>query len=276
LVLSALTALLVAASALAQDDKPGRIVSMNVCTDQLLLLLVEPERIAAVSWLATDRETSALADRADGLPVTWGVAEEVIARDPDLVLAGTYTTRATVQLLRRLDYQVVEFAPESSFDDIRANLRLMGEAVGEPERADALVAAFDRDLAALRSNVAGQSRQVFANYGVSGWTAGAGSLHADVAHAAGYDTLGERLGAVGSRTLSLEQLIVSSPDLIAVVDRTEGAPALATQALDHPALRHLLASRPSVDVPDPLWVCGGPFTLDAARLLADARPLGVE
>jgi iron complex transport system substrate-binding protein len=188
------------------------------------------------------------------------------------VVAGTYTTRATVQLLSRRGYRVIELPPESSFADIRANLRTLGAAVGELERAEALVAQFDSDLDALQVDSGADPRKVFASYGVGGWTAGAGTLHADVAHAAGYDTLGERLGVAGTRELSLEQLIVSAPDLIAVVDRASGPPALSTEALDHPALEHLMAQRSSVNVPDALWVCGGPFTLEAVRLLAEALP----
>ena len=38
--------------------KPQRIVSLNLCTDQLLLQLVEPERIAALTYLSDDPRQS--------------------------------------------------------------------------------------------------------------------------------------------------------------------------------------------------------------------------
>ncbi|MBK9079818.1 MAG: hypothetical protein IPL91_12170 [Hyphomicrobium sp.] len=83
-------------------EPPRRIVSLNLCTDQLLLDLVEPERIAGVSYLATDPTLSADAVRLEPFKKLKGTAEEVLALHPDLVIAGEYTTGATVDLLRRL------------------------------------------------------------------------------------------------------------------------------------------------------------------------------
>ena len=52
---------------------------------------------------------SAYTQEAKDLPTVRGSAEEVIALDPDLVLVGSFSTRETVQILKRLDYNVVEF-----------------------------------------------------------------------------------------------------------------------------------------------------------------------
>ena len=41
-------------------SKPTRIVSLDLCADQLLIELVERERIAAVTFLADDPSTSAI------------------------------------------------------------------------------------------------------------------------------------------------------------------------------------------------------------------------
>jgi iron complex transport system substrate-binding protein len=113
---------------------------------------------------------------------------------------------------------------------------------------------------------------VFADIQPNGWVSGGGTLVADVAHAAGFVTLGERLGYQGTRQVSLEQLVVSAPDVLAIGDAWDGTPALAGERLRHPALRRLAASRASVEIPDPLWACGGPFTLEAVRAIAAGRP----
>jgi iron complex transport system substrate-binding protein len=259
-----------ALSPTSAQDKPQRIASLNLCTDQMLMLLVERERIATVTALAADPHVSAMAAEAVGLPVNHGSAEEVILHDPDLVLAGVYTTRPTVSLLRRLGYRVVELAPETSLADIRANLLALGDAVGEPERAATLAAELDAALAALVAPEAGE-RPVFADIQPNGWVSGGGTLVADVAHAAGFDTLGERLGYQGTRQVSLEQLAVSAPDALAIGDAWDGAPALAAERQRHPMLARLAAGRAAVEVPEPLWACGGPFTLEAVARIAAAR-----
>ena len=56
-----------------------RIVSLNLCADQILVDLVPRERIAAVSHLAADPWSSAVAEKARGIPWTRGKAEEVLA-----------------------------------------------------------------------------------------------------------------------------------------------------------------------------------------------------
>src|SRR4051794_41260272 len=81
-----LVALLAAGAALA-DAPPQRIVSLNKCTDQLLLALVEPARIASVSPIGSD-ELSFLAHELKRLPANSGRGESVLLTNADLVLAG--------------------------------------------------------------------------------------------------------------------------------------------------------------------------------------------
>ena len=82
--------------------KPTRIVSLDLCTDQLLIELVGRERIAAVTHLAADPAVSAIPAKAKGIPITHGAAEDVLRYDPDLILAGPFGVSPTVGLLRRL------------------------------------------------------------------------------------------------------------------------------------------------------------------------------
>lgn len=126
-------------SALAREQKPQRIVSLNVCTDQILMLLVPPERIAALSYLARNSGISVMHKEASAIPFTYGSAEHVFILKPDLVLAGTYTTRATVNLLKRLGRTLIEVAPARNFEDIETNIRMVGTAVGETKKAEVLI-----------------------------------------------------------------------------------------------------------------------------------------
>ena len=99
----AAVAFLWAAGALAGERPPRRIVSLDLCTDQLLIELVDRARIAAVTHLAADPAVSAIPDKARGLAITRGAAEDVLRYDPDLILAGPFGVAASVDLLRRQD-----------------------------------------------------------------------------------------------------------------------------------------------------------------------------
>ena len=94
--------------------EPARVVSINLCTDQLAMMLADPGQLVAVSHLARDPRSSTMVAQAMAYPITYGRAEEVFLKAPDLVLAGTYTTQATVDLLQGLGVEVALLAPPSS------------------------------------------------------------------------------------------------------------------------------------------------------------------
>lgn len=250
------------------DAFPQRVVSMNVCTDQLAMLVARQGQLHSVSYLARDAGTSAMAEEAGAYVVNHGLAEEIFLMKPDLVLAGTYTTRTTVSLLRRLGFRVEEFQPEASFDDVRANLRRMGGLLGNPARAEALIAGMDAEIAALES--ARPRRLRTALYFANSYTAGAGTLVSEVVKRAGLENIAETLGMAGTARLPLELLVLSDPELLAGGRSRQDKPALADQNFTHPAYRALARETAEAPLESRLTVCGGPFTLEAARALQDA------
>ena len=252
----------------AAAEQPRRVVSMNVCTDQLAMLLAAKGQLHSVSYLASDPNTSVLADQARRLAVNHGLAEEVFLIQPDLVLAGTYTNRTTVALLRRLGIRVEEFAPDSSIADIRSSILRMGEILGRSERASELVSGLDRGVAELTSAKATQ--RTVATYYANGYTSGAGTLVDEIVKLSGLVNVAEKLGLSGTARLPLELLVLANPDLIAVGGESYGAPALAQENFVHPAYRAIAGSDRSVAVPSRYTICGAPFTLEAARLLRNA------
>jgi len=269
---AAVLALVPAALPAAAGQMPQRVVSMNLCTDQMAMLVAAPGQLVSVSHLAADPVSSVLAAEAGRYAVNHGLAEEIFLMRPDLVLAGTYTTGATVDLLRRLGIRVEEFAPENSFDDIRASLRRMGAVLGQPQRAERLVADLDRRLAAVRTE--GHDGMTAAIYYANSYTSGSGTLIDDVISRAGLTNIAARLGYAGMERLPLELLVLSNPDLLVTADRDYSAPALAQQGFEHPAFRAQAALSGAVDLASRYTICGAPFTVEAVRLLsqgADAR-----
>jgi iron complex transport system substrate-binding protein len=266
-VLACLAAL---AGGSAAAAPPVRIASMNQCTDQLLLLLAPEERIASLSFVSGQRPwlDPAQAARIARLPLNRGAAEEMVRLAPDLIVTSAFADPATLGLLRRLGYRVETFAPETSLEEVRASIRRMGELIGRTQRAQEVLEAFDTRLAALRD---GRDRGVIAEIGAGLWVPGSGTLSADVAAAAGYRTLGESLGYSGYRYLSLEEILVIAPDLIALSNAWGDPPALATETLRHPAFRRLAPKRAFLDLPDRLMICGSPALLEAVERLVRAR-----
>lgn len=261
-------------AALADTAKPQRVVSVNLCVDQILLDLLPRERIAGLSFLAADPTMSLLAKEAKGLPVVRGSAEEILALDPDLVLAGEYTTAATVDLLRRLGRRVEIVPMATSFAQIRDVVGLMGRLTGETERSDAMVRQFDGRLDEVRRRAVVRSdgpRPRAVAMQVNSLASGEGSLVDEVLRDAGFDNMARnvRLGPAGR--MPLEALIADPPDVIVRANAASDFRTVLADNLRHPAFQALEATRPSVHIPMNEWLCGTPRIVQAVERLAVAR-----
>jgi iron complex transport system substrate-binding protein len=262
---------------------PRRIVSINLCADQLLVDLVPRERIAAVSHLAADPAVSAVHEQAAGIPVTRGQAEHVLTFEPDLVLAGAYSTPATVSLLERLRRRVVKVPLASDLDSIRAVVRQVAGAVGEPARGKAMVAELERRLEAVRHRTYGGDHPSGGGaaarapsalvYQVNGLTSGAGSLGAAVLGWAGFANHAERLRLGPGGEVGLELMLADPPDLVVLTGPTNEYRTAVAENLRHPAVAHLAATRRLTVVPWRFWLCGTPYVARAVELLDAERRL---
>ena len=252
----------------AGAEAPRRVVSMNLCTDQLAMLLAAPEQLVSVSHLAQDPMSSAMADEAMAFPANRGMAEEILAFRPDLVLAGAWTHRQSVEMLRRVGVPVETFAPDSDIPGIRDSIRRMGEALGREDAAAAMIARFDADLAALDPSPPPRPRAAL--YAANGYSSGSASLSGQIVALGGFDNIADAAGLPSGGVLPLELLLLSDPDLL-ILDRHYRGHSRAEEILDHPALRAARQWIPAALASSPDWVCGTPYILRAASQLQDAR-----
>lgn len=264
--LSALAALLLAAAPALADTAPARVVSMNLCTDQLAMLLAAPGQLVSVSHLASDPLSSSMVAEAAAFPANRGGAEQIFLMHPDLVLAGTYTSLASVSLLRDLGVTVVQVPPVTALDEIPGQIRTVGAAMGRAAQAEALVAEFQAGLAALATDLPPRRAAL---YYPNGYTVGEGTLADDVLRYAGFDNIGARAGLTGGGTLPLERLVMAAPEMIVTSTKYPGA-SRSEDILDHPALVDLRAAA-GIASSDADWVCGTPHILRALAGMRAAR-----
>jgi len=266
----AAAALAAASTAAAATAAPlPTVASINLCADQHLLALADPEQILTVSWLAADPEESMLASEARLHTLNYGTAEELLKFAPDVVLAGTYTSPFTRTMLRRLGYRVVELEPEDSIADIERNVRLVAEIVGQAARGEQLVATMRANVRAIEANrPALHLAAVIVRPG--GFTVGADSLANELLTLAGFRNVAAEQGLDRWGSLSMEALLRSAPDVIVLTGYRSTQPSLANAALEHPALAGLGARRRTITVHTALWACGLPGSVEAAALLQRA------
>lgn len=257
----------IAAPAMA-DDAPGRVVSMNLCTDQLAMMVAAPGQLHSVSYLAIDPRGSAMAEEAQKLQINHGLAEEIYLMQPDLVIAGSFSTRATVDMIKRLGIPVAVFEPAYGLDEVRDRLREMGTVLGRQDVAQALIADYDDRLAALRAET--EERPRAALYYANGYTSGDRTLAGQILFAAGFTNAAVEAGFSSGGILPLEVLAMLEPDALITGRRYPGA-SRSEEILDHPVVQALREDRAQGAITDRDWVCGTPFVLRAIEELGTLR-----
>ncbi|SIO29680.1 ABC transporter substrate-binding protein [Vannielia litorea] len=260
-------ALWLAGACAALAAPPERVVSINLCTDQLALALAAPGQIVSVTRMLQAEDTP-LAAEARALPGNSARAEEVYLLAPDLVLAGSFTAPDTLRMLDRLGLTVAVFPPAETLDDIRANITRMGALLGREPAAAEHVARFDARLAALPAPQG--PAPLAALYAANGYSAGDATLPGQMVKAAGFTLLAEQLGLPYGGVVPLETLATASPDLL--IAARPGAPkSRAEEILAHPVVAALREKTPTDTLHDSDWTCGTPAVLDTVERLAAIR-----
>jgi iron complex transport system substrate-binding protein len=269
-----LTRILLAALALwpfaaRSAEAPTRIVSINLCADELLVALADPGQIAALSVYATDPNLSYVADAAKAFRHDAASAETVVGLNPDLVLAGKFTKRATRDMLGRLGYRVELLDAVTSVDQSISLIRRIAALVGHPDRGEALVAEIETARTRAEAVAAEATRKpTAAIYQRRGYVTGADTLSGELLSIAGFTNGGGPLAGKTGGFVPLERLIANPPDFIVVSAAVKRAEDQGASLLAHPALARIYPPAQRIVLPDKLTVCGGPSLPAALDWLA--------
>lgn len=254
------------AFAVGAAEPPRRVVSINLCTDQLLIALADRAQVAAVSFNARDPELSYLAREAASYPIIQGSAEEVLKLAPDLVLAGAFTRQATRELLRQQGLRVETFMPVLTVTDARAEIGRVAALLGHSDRGAALQAEIGRALAEIAPMA---SRTITAlQFQRRGYASGRETLISELMARAGLANAAERLGIASVERVPLEAVLKAKPDVLILEDGRAEAVDQGAALLQHPALAAIVPPERRIVVPLNQTVCGGPSLAAAIRTLS--------
>lgn len=246
--------------------RPQRIVSLNLCTDQLLLALADRSQIAALTRNARDTEMSAAAAQAQGITPLRESSEQLFALRPDLILGMPASRHAMLLPLGPANYRTVDLDSAESYDAIVAQIRTVAVAVGHPARGEALIRRMNGELAKIGKLKAGK---VAAYYQRRGYMTGTGTLIDDLMSRTGLINLAAKLGKPPLSQVGLEEMVASRPDFLIVESATDRVVDQGTEMLHHPALRSI----PRISIPQAWTVCGSPAYVLAARAIVEQAGL---
>jgi iron complex transport system substrate-binding protein len=235
------------------------VASLNLCTDEYLLLLARPGEVASVSFLSHDPLESPLWRLARRNPSNRGSIEDVLVRRPDVVLTMGGGGRSTRLLARRLRIRPVELVSPASLQDVAANLRTVAGALGEPRRARPWLDRLER---LQRTRLATTRDAVWLS---SGQTLAPGSIGTQWLRLAGL----EQRALPGGRA-SLETLLVRPPEVLVRSHYRSAQVSSGTRWLGHPIVRRAKVRQVTAD--GRAWTCMGPLVIgEIERLRAGLR-----
>ena len=226
--------------------QPQRIVSLTLATDEILLSLVDTARVRGVTYLAGDSMWTNVSEIARRVEHTvQSDPEQIIALEPDLVLAATYNNPDHVKLLRDAGIPVVVVALFDSVGQVADNIRFVAHLTGDEERAEELIGAMEARLAAIETQVAkAETKPRVLFYTAFGSSAGKGSTFSDIVQRAGGINLGDEAldGPFGE--ISLEKIVELNPDVI-ITDEfaPEDNAKWQENFSNHPALANVNAKK---------------------------------
>ena len=246
-------------------ESAQRIVSLNLCTDQLLMALVPADRIASITWLSRTEGDPALLPLARKLQINHGSAEEVLALRPDLVLAGRYTTATTKALLRKVGVPLLEVDPVSDWEGARRTTRQVAKAVGAEARGEQLLQQMDAELFGLAQRRPAVPLRAIGWGGAGDDVPGKDTMFNTIIETAGAVNLAAR--AAGMASFDLEQLLRARPQVLLRGAAYAAKPALRNEVAGHRALR-ALPDLVTIEYPEAVYSCGLPSAAHLAVELA--------
>lgn len=246
---------------------PRKVVSFNLCADQLVVALADPDQIAGLSPYAADPTLSVVAGRAGAFRRLHWQAEATIALAPDLVFVGPNDRSLTRRLLVSQGLRVAETGFIADLDSARTQIRDVAALLGHPERGERLVA----DLEAARLRLREARRLPSATAVVverGGYTQGPSSLASVLLAEAGFrPPAGAPEGYGGF--IALERFLMLKPDIVFIKDPPSVPGDQGALYFMHPAMQSLYPENRRIALPTRFTMCGGPALVAAFDYLAD-------
>jgi iron complex transport system substrate-binding protein len=248
---------------------PARVASLNLTADEILVDVLPPERLVAVTRFADEVGTSNIVGRVPVSVARFQKAdlERLVALAPDLVVVSEYTDADFLELLERSGLRCYRIQGLDSPAGIRAAILALGSAVGEPAASRRLVARYDAVLGELARRLEGAPRPRVL-YWASPHTAGGKTAIGALIETAGGKNAAKELGIEGIAPIGAERAFVADPDVI-LVGSGFGSRASLTE---HPLLSQMRAVTQGriVELPTELLVTLSQHAAEACWRLAHA------
>ena len=237
---------------------PKRIASLNLCTDELLLSLADPDQIISLTWLAREKSLSAFFEPARPYHQNNGRASDVIPLNPDLVFLSEFSPANTLGLLKTVGIKSVVIPEPRTITQLLENIRAMSSAIDQVKKGEELISFFSSRLKSIAED---KNRQTISALMLSPGIAsfGSSSVKIEILKMLNIRVLNQEKPSLANRYLSIEELTRSSPDVVIIDKYSSDYPSLSEEILRHPSIQ---SSLNTIEVEAKDWLCSTHNLLD--------------
>ncbi|GEA50171.1 ABC transporter substrate-binding protein [Vibrio inusitatus NBRC 102082] len=235
---------------------PTKISSKSLFSDEVLLDLIKPEQFSSVTNLVDDEHFSAVAGK---MPITIPRldlnVERILVNQPDLVFAASWSDAGRVEQLRSAGIKVFLLPTPSTYEEIKALIKLVGKMVSEQNKAEAMVMEMDRRLE--EELIFTSHRYKVLDYNSWGTSSTRQSTWQLIVDKAGFKNVVSDLQAdkFGQTPMSKEMMVALNPEVLFVpgwiYGDEQGADNFMNQVMTDPALRSIDAIKRGYVYPIP-------------------------
>ena len=250
----------------AQENKWDilpRIVSLDLCSDQIVLILADQNQVAAISTAADD-VYSFYREKAVFFPKTRGKIEEIIMLEPDVVMQTYSTTMNMGKMTKRIGASLIELNYSNEPEILYKNIKMAGKVLGQNDRASQFNKRYANRINKIKNQP--RSKLKIAYVTPSGVTAGIGTSVNDIIKLSGFESYAATHNFKGWLNLPIENLIMDPPDIFITGYFEDKAVTQSNWSLArHNSLIKMMKNIPTVNIPSSYLSCNGLFIVDAAE-----------
>ena len=237
---------------------PKRIASLNLCTDELLLSLADPDQIISLTWLAREESLSPFFEPARRYHKNNGRASDVIPLNPDLVFLSEFSSANTLGILETVGIKAVVVPEPRTTIQLLENIRAMSSAIDQVKKGEELISLFSSRLKSITENKSAQKiSALLLSPGIASFGSSAAKI--EILKMLNIRVLNQEKPSLANRYLSVEELTRSSPDFVIIDKYSSDYPSVSEEILKHPLIQ---SSLKTIEVEAKDWLCSTHNLLD--------------
>ena len=225
------------------DSLPEKVHPLSLGHAEIIAAIMDFNKVTAVYDFYTDPSTSNIAGISSSHKQIGYDPEEVVALDPDIVIASKFTDPETVAILKDVGIPVLRAELDDSAMGNTSNILLMGYALGQEYEALSLVEEIERRVKVVATNIppVEKLRVLSITKWATIFAAGSGSTEGGIIEQVSAINAAADSGISGHQEVSIESIAAINPDVILLPQPKTSALEFKKQLLSDPVLAEVPA-----------------------------------